>query len=348
MGKELYYYNLNKLLSLKDINGREPEIRFLFGNKTAGKTFSVKLYNIRRFARYGEKFVLFVRYKTDLPSKIRSFFDKDVGPLKFPGHTMSQKSLMGGFAQEIFYDGRPAGYIIAINDVDRVKDNSAMFSDAVRWMWDEVIPESGRYCPDEIQKFNSIRIAIARGGKDGTHARPFPGFMISNNVTRFNPYFDEFGITTRIQPRTKFLRGDGWVLEQTHNQAAAEELRANFHTISEKELAYATQNEYMLDSDTFMEKVPGQKSCLCVIRYHKKNYSVWGRIGNGLWLVSSKLKANSRYIMTTELTDHEPGTILLGTADLPYKMLRKAFNEGRVRFDTGSAKHAFLSTLSML
>lgn len=346
--KQNYYYNPNKLLSLKDLNGREPEIRFLVGNKTAGKTFAAKYYDVRRFKEHREKFVVFTRWKTDLPGKVRGFFDKDIGPIKFPRHRMSQKSLMGGFAQEIYFDDIPCGYVIAINDVDRVKDNSSMFSDAKRWFFDEFIPESGRYCPDEIRKFNSIRIAIARGGSDGTHARPFPGIMCSNKVTQFNPYFDYFGITNRLQPRTKFLRGDGWVLEQTHNKFAAQELRDNFHTISEEELQYAADNAYMLDSSVFVENIAGLKRPMCTIRFNKQKYTVWSTAEETLYLVSSKLKAPAAYVLTTQMSDHEPGVHLVTRGDYVYKALRKAYNEGRVRFDSGSAKHAFLTTLMMI
>ena len=343
-----YYYNLNKLLSMKDLNGRDPEIFFLVGNKTAGKTFSVKYYDVRRFKEHREKFVLFTRWKTDLPGKVRGFFDKDIGPIKFPRHGMSQKSLMGGFAQELYFDGMPCGYVIAINDVDRVKDNSSMFSDAKRWFFDEFIPESGRYCPDEIRKFNSIRIAIARGGSDGTHARPFPGIMCANKVTQFNPYFDYFGITNRIQPRTKFLRGYGWVLEQTHNQFAAQELRDNFHTISEEELQYAADNAYMMDNDTFLDKVSGPKRPMCVIRYNKKQFTVWATSEQSLYLVSSKLKSPALYTITTQPNDHEPGVNLVTRGDYVYKTLRNAYNKGLVRFDSGAAKNAFLSTLMLI
>ena len=88
--------------------------------------------------------------------------------------------------------------------------------------------------------------------------RRFPVYMCSNNVTIFNPYFDYFNVGVRLQSRTKFLRGDGWVLEQTFNEAAATAIKDNFHSMSEKELAYATENKYLLDDNQFVGDVPGR------------------------------------------------------------------------------------------
>lgn len=46
--------------------------------------------------------------------------------------------------------------------------------------------------------------------------------MLSNAVTIINPYYVEMGITDRLKNETKFLRGDGYVLEQSFLESVSE------------------------------------------------------------------------------------------------------------------------------
>ena len=340
------FYNGNKLMSLLDLNYKKPEIFMCCGNRTAGKTFFFKRWVLRRFVAYREKFVIFVRFIDDMPNVVEGFF-ADIGPLAFYGHTMSQKPIMHGKSYELYYDNLPCGYVIALNDPERIRRNSALFSDAQRGFFDEFMSETGKYCHDEILKFNSIRVSIARGGSTGAHTRYFPVYMCSNNVTIFNPYFEYFGVTTRIQNNTHYLHGDGWVLEQTFNKTAAEALRQNFATISDDEMKYMAENHYLLDRNTFVDKIPGQKHCMCKIRYNGKTYTVWGLAKDDIWYVSSKLKSDTSNIITVSPYDHDTDSVLITKSHKIYKILKQGYNEGRIRFDSGTAKHAFLSALSV-
>ena len=77
------YYNGQKLLSMKDINGLTPEIFICTTNRNAGKTtyFNSKL--IRDFKKKGWKFALIVRYQGDILDCVSAFW-KDISCLFFP------------------------------------------------------------------------------------------------------------------------------------------------------------------------------------------------------------------------------------------------------------------------
>lgn len=339
------FYNGNKLLSLKDLNGRDPELFFCVGNRTAGKTFFFKRYMLRRFVRRGEKFVLFVRYIDDIPNTAEGFF-ADVGPIAFPGHSLIQKPLLHGKAAQLFFDGNACGYVIALNDPERIKRNSALFADAARGFLDEFQSEVGKYVPDEIRKFNSIRISIARGGATGKHVRYFPVFLACNNVTMFNPYYDEFLIAPRLQKRTKYIRGRGWVLEQTFNIAAAEALKDAHKTLSAEEIAYAAENRYLLDSDDFVKDIPGNKYCVLGIRSSRRIFGAWV-CNAGKILISKKYDPSCGVIIATREEDHIEGSYLMGPASYICKTLRTAYERGGVYFDSGSSRYAFVSSMSV-
>lgn len=339
------FYNGNKLLSLMDINGKPPELLFCCGNRTAGKTFFFKRYMLRRFVKYGEKFVVFVRFIDDISNCADGFF-ADIGPIAFPGHSLTQASILHGKAAQLYFDNKPCGYVIALNDPERIKRNSALFADAQRGFLDEFQSEVGKYVKDEMLKFNSIRISIARGGSSGAHVRYFPVYLCSNNVTVFNPYFDYYRIGSRITNRTHYMRGDGWVLEQTFNVEASEAIKSKFGSMSDKELQYAASNQYLLDNNKFVENIPGQKSPLLTITYRGVDYGMWQ--AGQLYYVSDKTADGFPSRISFDIDDHDTDNTLTTQSSPLVKLLRTAYMNNRVRFRSQKCKHVFLDAMALI
>lgn len=344
---EELFYNGNKLLSMTDINRKVPSLYFVCGNRTAGKTFYFKRWMVRRWLRFGEKFVVFVRYIDDIPNRSQSFW-ADIGPICFTGMHMTQRPLLNGKAAELLLNGLGCGYIIAINSSNKVRENSPLFADAVRGFLDEFMTETNEYVPSELIKFNSLRISIARGGSSGAHARYFPVYMCSNNVTVFNPYFTYFKIGTRITNRTRYLRGPGWVLEQTFNEAAAQAIKDQFgNTMSEDELKYATENKYLLDTNKFVKRMSGNRFCVAVIMWAGGIYGIWCHEYAADLYVSHQFDPACSVKFSVVDGDHGDGDILLGNSDKLVKTLRKYYNNGRVYFRDGTCRNAFISAFGI-
>lgn len=337
------FYIGNKLLSLRDLNGNKPEIFMCCGNRTAGKTFFFKRWFVKRALEKHERFVVFVRQVEAIKDAYMGFW-ADIGPIVWPNKQMTQRPLLHGKAGLLSIDGVPVGYVVSLNDPDTIKRNSSLFADAQRGFFDEFQSESGKYLAKEFQKFNSVRLSIARGGAQGTHSRYFPVYMCSNMVTEFNPYFE--ALKCLPSKRDKFLRGDGWVLEQTFNVKAAEAIKKNFKTLSDKELQYATRNEYLLDTNTFVDKVPGTKTCACMIRYEGKRYGIW-QTQQGFYYVSSKLWAETPFVFALDNDSHNTDSIYI-TKSMPVaKALRKAYDMGNMRFENQGSKNAFVLAMGI-
>src|SRR5699024_223926 len=100
----------------------------------------------------------------------------------------------------------------AINSAENLKHCSHLLSDVDGMYFDEFQSESNHYCPNEVSKFISIHTSIARG--QGKQIRYVPVYMMSNAVSLLNPYFSALGVSSRLRADTRFLRGDGWVLEK--------------------------------------------------------------------------------------------------------------------------------------
>lgn len=337
------FYNGGRLLSMKDANGKKPEIYAVAGNRTAGKTYFVKRYCVRRFMKYGEKFVIFVRYIDDVPNTAAAFW-ADVGPDNWPKLEIKQIPLLHGKAGGMLIGGKPAGYVIALSDPERIKKASSLFADAARGFLDEFASETGKYVPGEVKNFNSIRVSIARGG--GSHVRYFPVIMCANMVTNYSPYHTYFGFSRGLQERTRFHRGAGWVYEQTYNATAADEMEKHFSSLDKKQLDYMAHNKMLLDTDIFIEKVEGAKWPFCSVIYEGDLFTIWGGFRCPVF-VSSKLRAPDSPIFAATVDDHSEKTALLMKGTEIYKSLQKAYNLSNVRFDGQKSKNAFYSVMQI-
>ena len=332
------HYNGNKLLSLKDLDRKDPELRMVWGNRQSGKTFFCKRYMVRRALNHDEPFTAFVRQKKDLANYGQGFW-ADVGPLAFPGKTMTQKPLLGGSAAELRVDDKMVAQVVPLYDPETIKRNSAMFAVSARGFLDEFISES-KYITNEVQKFNSIRASIARGGAKGGHSRLFPVLMCANFVTMYNPYFEYFGVDKHIDSRANFIRGHGWVLEQNFNEAAALSMEENLRTIHGKEMDYMAHNKFLLDNEKFITKLPGQKKPVMNFRHNGRRYGIW--YADFVYYVSTVTADGLSHDYTFNMDDHDIGDEMIPKNSDIIKAFKKCYYQNRIVFADGACKNAFL------
>ena len=277
------YYDGTKLLSMKDINGKLPEIYICTTNRTGGKTTYFGRLCVNKFIEKGEKFCLIFRFKYELDDVANKFF-KDIGNLFFNGYGMRSERRAMGMYHELFlykntedatYGGKSCGYAISLNCADQIKKYSHLFSDVKRMLFDEFQSETNHYCPDEIRKLLSVHTSIARG--NGEHIRYVHVYMLSNPVSIINPYYVEMGLSTRIRQDTKFLRGDGFVLEQGYIESASnaqKESGFNRAFAANSYVAYAAECIYLNDNQAFINKPTGVSHYICTLKYRGTNYAI--------------------------------------------------------------------------
>lgn len=346
------YYDGTKLLSLKDINGQPPEIYLCTSNRSAGKTTFFGRMVVRKFLKTGAKFALIYRWKSELKNCEEKFF-KDIGTLFFEGFVMTSKKRDEGNYYELFIDhpsfdeAKSCGYAIALNKADAIKKLSHLLSDTQSMIFDEFQSETNSYCADEVQKLLSMHTSIARG--QGKSVRYVPVYMLSNAVTLLNPYFTALGISTRLNPETKFMRGDGWVLEQGHNEAASTAQRESAFNRAfsrDRYVEYASSNAYLNDNNTFIEKLYGNARYLCTLRYKNKEYGIREFPEQGIIYCSDRSDISYPYKITVTTSDHDVNYVMLKRNDLFLQNLRWYFEKGCFRFKDLSSKEAVLTALS--
>lgn len=340
------YYDGTKLLSLTDINGNRPEIYMCTTNRTGGKTTYFGRLVVNRFLDKREKFGLLYRYNYELDDCAEKFF-KDIGELFFNGYTMTSKKRAKGIYHELYLNGELCGYAVSINSADQVKKNSHFFSDVKRLIFDEFQSESNTYCPNEIKKFISVHTSMARG--QGEQNRYLPVYMLSNPVSIINPYYVELGISSRLTGETRFLRGDGFVLEQGFVESAADAQKSsgfNKAFARNSYVAYSSESVYLNDNKAFVDRPQGVGRYMATLKYNGQTYGIREFAEAGVIYCDDRADETFPLKITVTTDDHELNYVMLKRNDLFLFNLRYYFERGCFRFKDLRCKEAVLKSLS--
>lgn len=346
------FYDGTKLLSMKDINGETPEIFMVTSNRTAGKTtyFGRMLFN--RVLKKGSKFMLIYRFNYELDNCADKFF-KDIKNLFFPEYNMFSRRQAKGIYHDLYYqkngDELPThcGYAVSLNNVDQLKKFSHLFSDTESMFMDEFQSETNHYCGDEVTKFISLHTSIARG--NGSMVRYLPVYMCGNPVTILNPYYVEMDISTRLNKNTRFLRGEGFVLEQGYNEDAANaQKESGFNAAFKRNsyIAYAGEAKYLEDDNTFIENMTGRSRYLGTVKYKDTNYGIRAFDDLGIIYCDKKPDYTYPYRIAITTEDHQINYLLLKQHDDFIVNMRFYFDHGCFRFKDLNCKEAVLKMLS--
>lgn len=348
------YYDGTKLLSMKDLNGKEPELYLCTTNRTGGKTTYFGRLAVNRFIKQGKKFALLYRYNYELDDVANKFF-KDIRELFFMPYEMTSKRKASGIYHELFliknHDEETAmscGYAISLNSADQIKKYSHIFSDVDMIIFDEFQSETNHYCTDEIKKFLSVHTSIARG--KGEQVRHVPVYMLGNQVSIINPYYNELGISSRLRSDTNFLKGDGYVLENGFIETASraqKESGVNRAFKNNSYVSYSSENIYLNDNLAFIEKPEGYHSrYLATIRYNGTDYAIREYRDLGILYCDDKADKSFKNKLSVTTDDHNINYVMLKNNDFFISNLRYFFEHGAFRFKDLRCKEAILKCIS--
>lgn len=275
------YYNPTNLLSMTDINGKRPAVYISAGNRTGGKTTAFNSLLLNRFIKRGEKFGLVYRYAKDGSDIVERFF-KDIGKMWFAGHEMTY--FTKPFGVEIYFDGKSCGYGLPLNLADDIKKRSHLLSDIQRVLFDEFQSDTDSYLDDEVTKLLSIMFSLSRGG--GKLYRYVPLYLISNQVSTLNPYYEQMGVNDRMRQGAKFIKGDGWVMQNWINENSKNAIEASplARAFSKsKYMAYASSGKYLRDDNTQVGKIKKVKKRYQCTLFHQGIAYGLDLLPNGNW-----------------------------------------------------------------
>ena len=173
--------------------------------------------------------------------------------------------------------------------------------------------------------------------------------MLSNPVSIINPYYVEMGISERLTDDVKFLRGDGFVLEQGFVGSASEaQKESGFNRAFSKNsyVAYASECVYLNDNKAFIEKPTGNGRYLATLRYKGTDYGIREYSEQGIIYCDDRPDTSFKNKITVTTDDHEINYVMLKRNDFFLTNLRYFFERGCFRFKDLRCKEAVLKALS--
>ena len=356
---ESSFYDGTKLLSLKDINGQDPEIFICESNRSAGKTTYFNRLAFNRFFRGKVRKIAFLyRFNYELDACADKIF-KDIKDLFFPEYDLESKPCAKGIYHRLYISSaeternkqlKECGYAIALNSADQIKKHSHLFSDIDLIIFDEFQSETGHYCPNEITKFISVHTSIARG--QGSQVRYVPVIMVSNPVSIINPYYSEMGIAARLSEKTRFLKGAGFVLEKSFNAAASEAQQGSgfFQAFAgNKYTQFSAQSIYLNDNLTFISspKDFGFSKYVCTIKYNGKDFAIREYPAAGIVYADQNADLSFPLKLSVSVQDHDVNYLLLKNNDDIIANLKYYFNHGCFRFKNLESKEAVFALIGI-
>lgn len=340
------FYDGTRLLSHKDLYGRTPELYLTCGNRTSGKTTWFSRYCTKKYLDGAGQFMVVFRYESEMDNIAEAFFG-EISWLFFEGHQFDSVKMMKGAYHELYCDGKLCGYSAALSTANKLKRYSHLFCGVNRMFMDEFQPEDGKYLKGEVDKLISLHTTVARGG--GKMIRYVPTFLVSNAVTMLNPYYSVLDIASRLDTKTKFLRGRGFVLEQNYNEEAArvqQESLFNQAFSKSKYTEYASQNVYLHDDLVFIDRITEDTDYIATIAANKKMYAL-RRTSSGIMYCSDRPDPSFPVVISVTLGDHGEGRVLCQKNSFIIPDLKWYFNNGLFRFRNIDCKHVIIRMLSI-
>ena len=323
------YYDLSKTLS------KQRLFNFVVGARGCGKTYAAKMQVIKNFLRKGEQFVYVRRYETELPSaEMINFFD-DVMQ-EFPDHNF--KSGKGLFK----IDNQVAGWYIALSKAPMLK--SIPFPHVTLIIYDEFIIETGvyQYLPNEVRAFLDCYSTISRD-------RDVTVLFLSNALTMSNPYFIYFEIKFDENQKvflTEFISAEIYYNIEFENHIKSTKFGKLIAGTSYGN--YAMKNKFLLDTDTFIEKMPQACNYICTFLINGFECGYYINSDCNRWYLSTKIDKSCKRKFTLNLSEHTEDSILAAKNNLYIAHMINQFCQGRLRFETLHIKNMTTPTIKKM
>lgn len=289
------FYDINKTLTYNAL------FNFIVSQRGLGKTFGFKEWSIRDFIRSGNQFMYVRRYKDELLDSDKFFANV---AYKFPDHDFSVDG------HEFIIDHKVAGYALALST--SIIKKSTSYPDVNKIGFDEFIIDKSNYhyLADEVVKFLELYETVARLRDD------VRVFFLSNAITQVNPYFMHFNIRLPRKGSTIWRKGD-LLLEMPVDEdfsAAKKATRFGKLIAGSAYAAYAIDNQFLRDTDTFLEHKSEKSQYSFTFIYKSDKFGVWMDWSVGKYFVSRNVDPSCRMVYAMTLEDHSPNTMLLSRA----------------------------------
>ena len=266
-------------------------VTIVVGARGIGKTFGLRLQCIRDFIKDGTRFVEAFRYKDEMKSAVRGYFDRLAQLEELAGYEF-KSDMSGGYIREKgAKEWQRVAYFVPLTRAQAAKQDT--FARVRRIFFDEFIIDKtnryGRYLPNEGSLYSGLVDTVTRQqAGDGQQPK---AYLLGNALDLVNPYFTALGITEIPPAGYHWKAGKRVLLHMVPRTAAAAKAKADetlagqmmdiFGSKADREASHA--NAFTIVGESFIVKGQKVKAPMASIIWHGHAFTVWAREAkNGL------------------------------------------------------------------
>ena len=318
------------------ISGYNKLFNFIIGQRGVGKTYNLKTTAINNYINKKEKTIWIMRYATEIDAIVQhsKFFDDILN--RYP-YEFKIENRIGYIKLEETWERFITFKSLSETSLKAISDPTVNLI-----VFDEFIPLPGiHYLKNEVERFLEFYLTISRG-------RDVKCYFLANNVSSVSPYFSYFHVS--LPKEGDIFAGDEIAIENVKNDRYKDAMHQTrfgklvHGTHYEK---YSIDNESLEDITTFITDRP--KNARCLIRMVSTIGDIY------LWFaqpysihISRKGDPSAIQWAMDEKSHNEKSKRMDFAGTYATNLIKSAYREGKLFFDTPEAKSMFTSACSYI
>lgn len=332
---------LDLLKSKNKSTGIYPETFMSMSNRGGGKTYPFTKCLMLAAMKHDFKIGLLCRTKNQLGKYWNGVFGGVLDDC-YEGWVCTENKCSDLYSEvymECEEERKCIGYVLPLNSAYGLKNHSSLIKDTDVLFMDEF--QSPDSIPDEMDKYDTMHITIARGADNGIDygTRYLPTIMCSNSLSITNKYMAFFGLMSKIQSNTKLYRGEGISLLRFKNEVVAgNQVRTAYYRskIKTAQSASDIDNAWLNDNTACIGKPEGQSYYVATVIDGNVRYGVHHYYESGMYYVGRNIDGSSRNVYVIQ-PGGEINTTVIKSAYV-FGVLREAYSRGMCMFSDQALK----------
>jgi hypothetical protein len=349
--KKARYYDWVKTLSF------DADVTMVIGARGIGKTYGLRLQDIRDFIKGGYRFVEVVRFKNELSDVEKDYFGRIESNEEFKNKIFKTDSHYAFIADKPEADNkkpewRMFGYFIALTQAQNLKKRT--FNKVKRIIFDEAVLERRdryhRYLSGEYGVLSNVIDTVSRERADVESVKPHL-YLLGNALDVMNPYFLAYNVGipkegyTWHKNKTMILH---YVKDAEYSKAKAVDTVAGRMLAGTEEGDVANNNNFALVNEDFVMKKTKCSTFSFGLIYYGKKYGIWEDWVNGYYFVTDKIPKNTAMpIFSLTLDDNRLNYIAARKAEELLKGFTELYYCGVIRYESIRIREEFKEILEL-
>lgn len=333
------YYSPERIISYNAL------LNLIIGDRGCGKTYGFKTYAVKRFLNKGKQFAYIRRYDTDLEASVGSSNDnKFFEQIKREFPESKFKITKSKKVRKLYIDDKICGYALPLSSADSLKSSSYENVDII--IYDEfMLTESTtqHYIKNEPEVILDLIETIGR-------LRDIKVYCLGNAISSTCPLMLYFNVTLPYNTDIKTFKDGTIAIEYVKNEKYKEAKKASrFGKLIDgtRYANYAIDNEFLLDSKSFIKKKDSNAKFYFILIINGTNYGIWRDFKNQVIYISKDIDPNCPIKFALHEEDHNESTMLAKVrSNFWFRQIINHYRLARLCFENQAVKNIVMQELN--